>query len=169
MAKRMIEECDFCKEEVALTANIEIKKGKKKSRSYDICDDCAEKLEHRLVSTSKELDINMPKAKSNTSIKTENNEEDLITLDDGSTRPVPTSRPTRTESAVDITTDDDERVLPQTLNKDGDPCPHMNRTGPRLNADTKGKIMVRCRDCGASIAYVSAQENAKKLKVQPID
>jgi len=53
MGKRLLEYCDNCKEEADLSHTLQIKKGKKAGRSYDICASCASFLEQKLVSENK--------------------------------------------------------------------------------------------------------------------
>jgi hypothetical protein len=156
MAKRFVETCDWCKEEAELIASVTVQKDKKKAkRSYELCLKCASTMEERLVAAT------IPKASAH---KTESVEDDdTITLDDGSTRRIPT----RAElDSADAEIEDAPLVqdLPDADDEDGNRCVHMNRTPPRISKATQGKLMVKCEDCGQLLPYKSARQKHMELK-----
>lgn len=157
MAKRFVETCDYCKQEAELSGSIEIKKGKKKGRAYELCMTCAEELEQRLVAT----ELSLPRKKAQASREIENPEEDddTLTLDDGSTKDIPERDNDEQEEENDPPL---HRNLPKGVDKNGNDCIHLNRNPPRLSAKTK-KITYFCRDCGKNLPYMSAKEKAEAL------
>ncbi len=157
MAKRYVEECDLCKDEAELDNTLTIKpsKGKKSGRSYDLCDRCKELLEKAFISRDgmATLSTVIPVPKTEAPRISEN--ENILKLPDGTTREIPTREQIASGS------EDVEEEEGGSSN-----CLHMNRTPPRITAESKGKITVQCKDCGQKIPYKSARQKAMQLNVK---
>ena len=162
MAKRYVEECDFCKKESELDYILLLKpsKGKKSGRGYDICSTCKEAIEKMLVSAQgagkllTENRIEKSDASRN-SIRSQE-DENTITLPDGTKRNIP--------SREDIARGSESN--PGTfLENDSDECLHMNRSRPRISRETN-QVMVECRDCHKPLPYKSARQKAQELNAK---
>jgi hypothetical protein len=174
MAKRYVEECDLCKKEAELDNSLTLKpnKSKKAGRSYDLCNTCKELLEKALVSREG-LAVLRPSVPVSRAHAPENpeamvNDPNSLTLDDGSTRPIPT----RTE--IQKGNDDspgtfETQPLPQIVDQDtGEKCLHMNRSRPRIFEDSN-KVELECRDCGTRLPYRSSRMKARELNTRGHD
>lgn len=171
MSKRYVEECDLCKKEAELENSLSIKpnKSKKAGRTYDLCDACKELLEKALVSREGlavlGASVPRPQARASGNSAPKGDDPNTITLDDGSTRPIPTRDDIAKGNEDDAGAFDAEPVPEGTHEETGEPCLHMNRYPPRVFTDTS-KVQTECRDCGARLPYRSARMKERELNVK---
>lgn len=158
MVRKFVSLCDWCKQESELTHTLQIKKGKKAGRSYDICSSCASALEQRLVSdvvpatpipaaakarrTLGDMDV------SKTPEADENDEIYAKIVAGGHTRP----SPSEAESPAPT------KATALTNNEGG--CSHANRG--RIVQKGKGFVQ-SCRDCGQELPYKRALNTKQGL------
>jgi hypothetical protein len=173
MAKRIVQECDLCKGEYDPddTHIISVKKkGKQKANVYDLCPNCAEKIQQQLVAQSSETlealwrfgylpvaeaDVKCGNPEPEREVRGSRRAEleslqqadnDLISRKDNERRnSLKEAGQTMTEEA-EATEVPYETVAPAPL-EDGS-CAHMNRG--RIQA-VQGQFLQECRDCGEKL------------------
>jgi hypothetical protein len=196
MAKRVVQECDLCKGEYDPddTHIISVKKkGKQKAHTYDLCPECAEKIQQQLVAKSSDVLPEEWEFCSPNSARTNEQEGRLrraVGLAEADEAPVRGSR--RAEITAQQEDDDmiarkeDERraalaeaghpeeeqeepreVPYETVEPaplDDGSCAHMNRGRIQV---VRGQFVQECRDCGETLEPNSSSERAAYMGAKP--
>lgn len=167
MAKRYVEECDLCKREAELDNCLTIKpnKGKKAGRSYDLCDTCKETLEKAFISREGLRAFAQPITVAHDEAPRKSrrtvDDENTLTLPDGTTRSIPSRQEIEKGSG-----DDPGAFSEIPLKAEAEGCLHMNKSRPRINAESN-HVYQQCRDCGQNLPYRSARQKAQELNIKP--
>lgn len=179
MGKRTIQECDLCKQEYDPddTYNLTFKPpGKKAGNKYDLCPQCAEKLQQQLVASSEAVLENWVFGSPSMKILSKDEMREM----DAPLPPEPDAASRRVELADG---DDDQFVLgkkreieareaetqEQTRNSKvpgfvekpaGNKCPHYNKSPIMAGQTSDGSktFFQKCRDCGKKLTPPSAQD-----------
>jgi hypothetical protein len=185
MAKRIIQECDLCKGEYDPdnTHSIAVKKkGKAKANSYELCPNCAEKIQQQLVAKSSDAlpegwQFGVQVLRVDSDIQTTNaprgsRREEITTLQQDDNDLIARKEAERTAALAEAGHALPEKaeaaevpyetVEPTPLDDGG--CPHMNR-GPIRPIN--GQFLQECRDCGVSLTPNTSVERGSYMTAKP--
>jgi hypothetical protein len=185
MAKRVVQECDLCKGEYDPdeTHSIAVKKkGKSKANAYDLCPDCAEKIQQQLVAKSSDglapdwsfaapLDQSFLQAKEPSPARGSRREEvtaeqqeddDLIARKNAERAAAASEAGQSIPEQAEAPEVPYETVAPEPL-EDGS-CPHMNRGPIRPRG---GQFLQECRDCGADLLPNTSDDRGSYMAAKP--
>lgn len=162
MAKKWVEICDACKEAKELTHSLQIKKGKKGGRSYDICSSCAADLEQRLVADAKPPQAATKSRRTMADLDVGSNDTPKVDPNDEIYQRILSSGHGKQEVPSEQSSPQKTTAL---TNEDGG-CSHANRG--RIQNEGKN-FFQSCRDCGKRLPYKKSGYTKDELNTKGLD